>query len=126
MEPNLTEVTFFVCKPGLPCRALDGAMIWPNPDDPDEIVMIFDKTVYHSTDAGENWSNPSGGTVPTNPNTASWLYGAPTIFGVTSTYSLDTEMMSWELLWSRPISSHYRAIPKSDVPGELLIGKLFR
>lgn len=120
IEADLVTASFFVAKPGLPSTALSGAMIWPNPENPDELMMIFNK-VYYSNDRGEHWSSPAAGQVPPSPASVDWLYGKPTVYGITSTCVLERGTMSWSRLWSRPIRTRYRAIERDTLPGHLLI-----
>jgi photosystem II stability/assembly factor-like uncharacterized protein len=122
VEPSYSEYTTFVCTPGLPCVSLNGGMIWPNPGDPDEILLVFPGyPPYYSQDRGENWMTPPGG-VPSKADRAFWLYGDPAIVGVTATYSLDPGAMTWTTLWSRPVQSHYLVLPVGQTPGILLLG----
>ncbi|MCA9412195.1 MAG: hypothetical protein KC944_13350 [Candidatus Omnitrophica bacterium] len=102
IAPNLVDTSFFVAKPGLPTRALDQAMIWPNPSDPMELLLTFPyyptfdvNSVYYSADGGENWTQPSLGAVPTDGLKGLWLGGSPVILGASGTYVLDDLRLTW-------------------------------
>ncbi len=125
IESDLVTASYFVMKPGLPSTALSGAMIWPNPNNANELVMIFNG-IYYSTDRGENWSSPSAGQVPPSPVAVDWLYGKPTVFGVTSTCVLNRSTLAWSRLWSRSIRTQYRAVERDTVSGHLLIASQSR
>ncbi|NUN94821.1 MAG: hypothetical protein HUU16_01495 [Candidatus Omnitrophica bacterium] len=126
IEPDYSTYTTFVCKPGLPCVALTGGMIRPNPHNADELLLVFSgHPPYYSNDRGENWSTPAG-PPPSTPDKGAWLYGKPTVMGVTATYRLDPAAMTWTTLWSRPIAVNYFALPLSKTPGALLLGNTSR
>lgn len=127
IAPKVTDATFFVGKPGLPYRSLDQTMIWPNPANPQELLLTFpyyptqeDFSVFYSTDGGENWTLPSQGTVPTSGLRGLWLGGAPTILGATGTWTLDPMQQKWSPGFDFGRSSGWRILPLPSVNAYLL------
>ncbi len=102
IAPNLIDTSFFVGKPGLPYRSMEQTMIWPNPANPQELLLTFPyyptsdvTSVFYSSDGGENWTQPSLGAVPTDGRNGLWLGGEPVILGASGTHVLDMARQTW-------------------------------
>jgi photosystem II stability/assembly factor-like uncharacterized protein len=119
IEADLTTHTFMVGKPGLPYRQIQG-MIWPDPKDPNRLILI-DQEVYYSSDRGEHWSQPVSGEVPVSPKSALWLGQRPVVLGENEAYELNPETQSWTRLWTRPLGDTYGLIPASEDGSTLLL-----
>ena len=121
IESNLTDVTYFTGKTGLPGRRISG-QISPNPDDPNEMILL-DEEIYYSTDKGETWVMPSNGDLPEQSlwEGGTWLRGVPAVLGTNIAYSLDTSTGTWAKIWERDIADHYGVIATATDEDKLLL-----
>lgn len=106
VEPNLTDTALFVARPGLPPRALDDAMIWPNPANPDDLALLFDQ-VYRSTDRGETWSSLAPATAPSELVSAAWVDESLIVFGSMAAHEYEPQDDAWEPVAAFTASDHY-------------------
>jgi len=112
LESDLTTLTGFTMRPGLPQNRAIYGTIAPNPENPLELLFVesVDNKAYYSTDRGETWSSPALGTVPQGATSAGWLNGTPIVFSESSAYSLNKQTQTWSLLWTRPVADQYKVI----------------
>lgn len=116
LESDLSTVTDFIMRPGLPQNRVVYGTILPSPNNPSELLFVesVDNKAYYSGDRGETWTSPTSGQVPETATTPAWLNGKPVVFAGTSAYSLNTQTQTWSLLWTRPIPDTYGAIASGD------------
>jgi hypothetical protein len=122
IESNLVDTAFFVAKPGLPSRALVGASIWPSPDNPNDLLLVFpdypaygNASYYWSTDRGENWTPASMGSKPVTPLSVLWEEGQPSVVSATGFHDLDLGTLNWSQRWDFFLRTHWNL---KRLPGE--------
>jgi hypothetical protein len=127
IESGFAETTFLVSKNGFPGPIKSPGVVAPNPSDPNELLVITgqpEEKVYYSHDRGENWSTPSGGTIPVEPLRPAWLWDEPTVISHYSVYQLNAMGESWSTLWTRQIGDQYRVLEAGE--DTLLMGDTLR